>query len=467
MLAKLGKTREPCRLIQKVPSSPIPPRNPYRAILRRDFPETFIALLAFILGIWLWDHYFGKSDGYAPGTEEMALVKIDRDLRLADAMAEDRQWLKWLAGVDDPAAARRNALEVFQKLADEKAISLQGLEAFAIVKAEQSGLPVDDMLAEFVQGQIASDFAETSGQLANHQGTWWHAKLIDSMEKNTRPACQWRQAFGQGSSQLRTRAIVARSAVWLIGLAGLFCIPGTLAILKRGFHAKPRGYGGAWSLPLGLVVFLVATLAWIGFTMTLELGIESLPNLHPALGIFLDSAARLLPSLIALGLLFRRPSHAIQVLGLNRPISPAAILGLFSLLMIADQGLRSSIGSQSGADPGGGLSAGEAGLWGLAFALISACVLAPLAEELLYRGVLFRSFWNRLGVIPAMVLSSVIFAVLHFYDGYGLAMVGTFGLSCALLYAATGSLGATIALHMLYNSAIKIPEWLIYHAPLG
>ena len=99
--------------------------------------------------------------------------------------------------------------------------------------------------------------------------------------------------------------------------------------------------------------------------------------------------------------------------------------------------------------------------------MISACLLAPLAEELLYRGVLFRSFWNRLGVLPAAILSSAIFAVLHFYDGYGLASVGIFGFSCALLYAATGSLGASIALHMLYNSAIKIPEWLIYHGPLG
>ena len=41
----------------------IPPGNPYRAILRRDYPEPLIALLAFILGIWLWDHYFGKIAG--------------------------------------------------------------------------------------------------------------------------------------------------------------------------------------------------------------------------------------------------------------------------------------------------------------------------------------------------------------------------------------------------------------------
>ena len=67
----------------------------------------------------------------------------------------------------------------------------------------------------------------------------------------------------------------------------------------------------------------------------------------------------------------------------------------------------------------------------------------------------------------AALISSAIFAILHFYDGYGLFSVGIFGLSCALLYASTGSLASCIALHLLYNSSIKLPEWLVYHANLG
>ena len=118
-------------------------------------------------------------------------------------------------------------------------------------------------------------------------------------------------------------------------------------------------------------------------------------------------------------------------------------------------------------EPGGGLSLADAGIWGLVFALFSACLLAPLAEEILYRGVLFRSLRNRLGVVPGAFLSAAVFAVLHFYDGYGLASVGVFGFFCALLYSGTGALSTVIALHVLYNSSIKIPEWIVYHAPLG
>lgn len=395
------------------------------------------------------------------------MVKIDRDLRLADAMADDPVWLRHLAGVKNPQTAREDALKMFQKLSLENPISVPGMEAFGIIKAEHEGLHVREVLAEVLQGQAGSDFSATSQGLAEHRGTWWHAKLIESWENTMRPESHWRQSFGEDSQKLRTRAIVVRSSVWLLGLVGLMFIPGTLALLKRGLRAKPRGYGGAWPLPLGLTLFFVATLAWIGFSMTLEVGISNLPGLHPSLAILLDSAARLLPSLIALGLLFRRPSHAIRVLGLNKPFGWGTILGVFSLLMIIDQVLRWSIGGDSSSDPGGGLSAGDAGLWGLAFAIVSACLLAPLAEELLYRGVLFRSCWNRLGVLPGAILSSAVFAILHFYDGYGLASVAIFGLSSALLYAATGSLGACVTLHFLYNSAIKIPEWLIYHAPLS
>ncbi len=441
--------------------------NPYRALLRRDYPQPFIAIMVFILGMWLWDHYFGKEEGYEPGTEEIALVKIDRDLRIADAMAQDPAWLKWLAGVKEPVTTRREALEVFEKLGQEGAISLRGLEAFAIVKAEQDGRPIHELLGHVLQGEYISNFDEVSAQLTHHKGTWWQAKLMESWEENPKPVTRWRQTYNEGAIRLKARAVACGTAVWALGILGLAMVPRTLLRLRRAFHRKPHGYGGAWTLPMGLLIFLMATLAWIGFTMTLEVGISTLPELHPVMGIFLDSAARMLPSLIALGLIFRHPSHVVRVLGLGWRLEWREILGMFSLLMLADQLLRQLMSRASSNNPGGGLSLGDAGWWGLGFALISACLLAPIAEEILYRGVLFRSFWNRLGVIPAATASSAIFAILHFYDGYGLMSVGVFGFSCALLYSATSSLSTVIALHMLYNMAIKLPDWIVYHAPLG
>ena len=131
---------------------------------------------------------------------------------------------------------------------------------------------------------------------------------------------------------------------------------------------------------------------------------------------------------------------------------------MFSLLMVVDQILRWAMDAAGANEPGGGLSSADAGIWGLVFAVISACLLAPLAEEILYRGVLFRSLRNRLGVVPGAVVSAAVFAVLHFYDGYGLVSVGIFGFSCALLYSGTGSLATVIALHVLYNHVDQDPR---------
>jgi membrane protease YdiL (CAAX protease family) len=443
-------------------TSPIPQRNPYLAILRREYPEPLIALLAFILGIWLWDQHFGKSQGYAPGTEASALIKVDRDLRLADAMVADPVWLRWLAGVDAPVLVRGNALRMLEKLAAAKSISPAGVEAHVVIKAVDEGRGVGDALAAMAQAGLAVDVRKSGEHPGSEPGTWWQVKRAEE----TGTDASWRGAYDEDSARLRVWAVTSRSLIWLIGGLGLFFIPHTLRGLKRAMQNPPGGYCRAWTIPLGSTVFLVATLAWIGFTMVLETGISALPGLHPALLILLDGAARMLPPLIALGLLFRRPSHAVRSLGLARLPDIGAVAGLFALLIGVDQLLRLVVGSDAATDPGGGLSLGDAGSWGLAYSVVSACLLAPLAEELLYRGVLFRSLGNRLGVPFAAVLSSGVFAILHFYNGYGLLSVGIFGLACAFLYAATGSLSSSILLHVLYNSAIKIPEWVVYHRSL-
>lgn len=442
-------------------------RNPYRAVLKRDYPEPFIALLLFFLGVWLWDHYFGKTQGYAPGTEQIALVKIDRDLRLSDAMKDDPAWLRFIAGVEAPEGQRDQSVEVFGKLAKAGPVTPSTLEAFAIVRAVQDELPVQTVVGKVLQDRMISDFHETSHALASHGGTWWHAQLVSAWEKERTPAVDWRPAYQEEQARLRTRVIWGRSLVFLIGGIGLVFLPRTIRGLVKTKGLGSKGYAGAWTLPLGLVVYLVATLAWIGFNLTLEVGAASLPGLHPALILLLDSVARVMPALIALALLFRHPPHAIRVMGMNRSVDWTGMLGAFSLLMIVEMLLSRMAGNPSAAEPGGGLSFMDAGGWGLISAVVSACILAPVVEEILYRGILFRSFQNRIGVFPSAILSSAIFAVLHFYSGYGLISVGIFGLVSALLYARTGSLATVIALHMLYNAAIKIPDWLIYHAPLG
>jgi len=448
-------------------SAKIEPKNPYFSILRREYPEPLIALLAFILGIWLWDHYFGKMNGYEPGTEVIALVKIDRDLRLSDAMAADPSWLRWMAEVDRPDITRKTALEALQKLAEAESISEKGVAAFAVIKAEQENQPALDALSQVAKGGEAPDFHLMADRLSKGRGTWWEARMLEERNARMPMGGNWQALEGKIGEQLRQRALFSRSAVWLLALVGFAFLPSTVYRMEAGFKIKPRGYANGWTAAMGLTIFLVATLAWIGFGLMLNLGISATADVPTWLGVALDSVARLLPPLIAVALIFRKPAHALKVLGVNRQLNVGMLLGLFSLLTLLDPPLKLIFGDEGASEPGGGLHAGEAGWVGLAFMLLSACVAAPIAEEVLYRGILFRSLGNRLGVAGGAWASSIIFALLHIYDGYGLASVGVFGFGCAVLYAATGSLTTVICFHMLYNLTIKLPEWIVYHCSLA
>jgi membrane protease YdiL (CAAX protease family) len=432
---------------QAIPEkSDIPKPNPYRANLRRDIPEPLIALLCFVLGIWMWDHYFGKTAGYAPGTEEIALTKIDRDMQLAEGMAGDSALLRWLAHSQTQDEAVGNGIRSLEALRSENSLSPTGHYAYAALLATRDKVPIEAYLRQF-------NFSSGDPTSPN----WWNMKIASK---------DFEFPLDKRTASLRDRAIIVGSIIWGLGIIGLAFVPAALKCLAGAFRNKPRGYSAAWSPSLGLVIFLVATLAWIGFTSVIQLGIREIQGVHPLLLLVLDTAARILPTLIALGLLFRKPSHVTRSLGLNGHIHPPVLLGVFSLLVVIDQPLRWALGRFTAEDPTGGLSYVEPGMMGLVLLIVSACIIAPISEEILYRGILHRSLANRMGVLAAAVLSSVVFASLHFYDYYGLASVATFGFICALTYQSTGSLIDVIALHMLYNTTITLPEWAIYHAPL-
>lgn len=455
------------------PSMPAPSLNPYRQILARKFPDPFIALLAFVLGVWLWDHYFGKNAGYPPGTDEVAMVKFDRDFRLAEAMSGDPPWLRWIAGADKPGEVRRVGLAGLTMLQEENSLTERSSEAMVVAIAEERDLPLLDTMRQVSGGEDGLDlpksYESVVERLAAGQGAWWDRSILRAYQRERESSPEATEAirtYDEGSALLRKRAILSRSAYWLMVALGTLMLPLALTRLFPQALQGGKGYSSRWSAPLGLVVFLGAVLAWIGFQMTLRAGLNAVSSIPPWLAIALDSALRLLPAMIAVGLLFRRPSHVVRVLGLNKAPSWVLVFGMFALLVWLGQGLNLLFGSLSQTDPTGGLSSSENGLWGLAFALISACLIAPFAEEVVYRGVLFRSLANRFGVLVAAVLSSGAFAVVHFYNLNGLLGVAVFGFLCALVYSRTRALSTVIVLHCLYNLAVKLPEWFVYHAPL-
>lgn len=91
-------------------------------------------------------------------------------------------------------------------------------------------------------------------------------------------------------------------------------------------------------------------------------------------------------------------------------------------------------------------------LTALALPLLLAGVAAPVAEEVLYRAFTLPPLVQRFGVAGGVILSALLFAVLHFSVAW-LPEVALVGTGLALLYYRTGSLMSVVVTHAFLNSA--------------
>jgi membrane protease YdiL (CAAX protease family) len=82
------------------------------------------------------------------------------------------------------------------------------------------------------------------------------------------------------------------------------------------------------------------------------------------------------------------------------------------------------------------------------------CVVAPICEEMLFRGYIFSALRNWKGTWPAAVITGLIFGGVHVGSAptVDLAPLAALGFGLCLLYRATGSLYPCIVVHSLNNS---------------
>jgi membrane protease YdiL (CAAX protease family) len=105
----------------------------------------------------------------------------------------------------------------------------------------------------------------------------------------------------------------------------------------------------------------------------------------------------------------------------------------------------------------------------LASALLT-CVMAPVCEEVLFRGFFFRALSNWRGWLPAAVITGLVFGGLHAGSAPAVDLVplAGFGFALCLLYRYTGSLYPCIAAHVLNNSLAfgSLEEWKAWQTVL-
>jgi membrane protease YdiL (CAAX protease family) len=99
------------------------------------------------------------------------------------------------------------------------------------------------------------------------------------------------------------------------------------------------------------------------------------------------------------------------------------------------------------------------GLPGLLLALLVGSVIAPVAEETFFRGLLFNALKEHYGLIKAILLNAFLFALLHFQPT---AFPPIFVLGCilAIPFHLSGSLWPSITIHATVNTLSLILAFL-------
>jgi len=211
----------------------------------------------------------------------------------------------------------------------------------------------------------------------------------------------------------------------------------------------------------GVVVAVIA----LAFGASLE---DAPPGVNIALTLFQNL------SLIGAALLFARLSGrpAAADFGL-RSTSIGAAIGLLLAVWVGFYALAAIWTTALGLDEEQTLP-DELGVDGSALNLAAVVVLitivAPLGEELFFRGFFFGALRNWKGALPAAILTGLVFGAIHI----GSAPIGftvplaVFGFGLCMLYQWTGSLYPCIALHALNNSVALgfTQEWTWEIAPL-
>jgi uncharacterized protein len=225
--------------------------------------------------------------------------------------------------------------------------------------------------------------------------------------------------------QEERRAGLARVGSWPVVIAALLVTQVLGAFLAVPLLALfPGGLGrGLLSSPYAL--FLLVLVGDLGFV-----GIVWLLLMRPGLSSLQDMGLRghgALPAALRgllWGALFILASGAVQ-------------------LLLTLVGVTSDQASQFPLQESG--TAGRVAIW------VAGVVLAPVAEEIFFRGYVFRAMSARKGYARGLVYSSVLFGLMHF-DLAAFLPLAVGAMLLAVSYRRTGSLWTPIVAHALNNA---------------
>lgn len=223
---------------------------------------------------------------------------------------------------------------------------------------------------------------------------------------------------------------------------------------------------GAVGYPVAVVLLYLTTPLGVIDALFLALLLELLPALSVVQArlardmdfektqAYLTSAATIVVlGVVGLGLGWRLVGR--QGVGLGWPIMPGDVAWTLGLLvggvgtLLAFRAVRHLQGTSESRLVRGLMPTTPSEKW--LFAGLSVC--AGFGEELAYRGYALSALALATGsVVPALILTSVAFGILHSYQGLlGVTRTGVVGLMMGAVFVYTGSLWPTVFAHTLID----------------
>lgn len=141
-----------------------------------------------------------------------------------------------------------------------------------------------------------------------------------------------------------------------------------------------------------------------------------------------------------------------------------AYLIVFPLIILSAvlyQWLLISIGYEPTQQPIMDFLSGDISIYTRIYGLLLAVLVAPVAEEFLFRGLLLPVLANRLGVAAAILIVSLVFAGMHLFIP-ALLPLFLVSVACSLAYIYTGSLTTAIVFHSIFNS-VNLALFTVLH----
>ncbi len=257
---------------------------------------------------------------------------------------------------------------------------------------------------------------------------------------------------------------------WILIGAGLVIgglVIGLRAMLARRVRAAfdyPSRLSYLWRLSdavrvILLLAFAVLLLPFVQLGLT-RLHVQLLDDAHT----WTVTGMLLLHSLLFLfvwAFAVDRTGSARQAFGLTPSVAGSALRQafveyvavfpwVFALLALV-AGVCEHFGIQPPSEPIQELVFGEPRAAVVAMTVVLACVVGPIAEEVLFRGVLFTALRRHTPRRWAMLISGALFAALH-ANIFGFLPMMVIGCLLADVYERTGSLLAPVAVHMAHNA---------------